>query len=135
MAPRVPAVFISLWLFCIVAGGCSHVPKDSFDPVATDGRASIGYASFYGSEFEGRRTASGEKYRGKKYTAAHRTLPFGTRIRITHIASGRTVEAVVNDRGPFRKGRIVDLSHRAAEALGILGAGVAKVSLEVLELP
>jgi rare lipoprotein A len=131
MAPRAGRVLITFWLLCVVAAGCSHGPKPRADAIP-DG-AQVGVASFYGREFEGRRTASGEKYRGEEFTAAHRKLPFGTRLRVTHLASGRTVEVRVNDRGPFRKGRIVDLSHRAAEALGILRMGLAKVSVEVIE--
>jgi rare lipoprotein A len=126
-------VLISLWLLLMAAcPGCSHAPHPD---AVVPGSAQSGIASFYGSDFEGRRTANGERYRGAEFTAAHKTLPFGTRIRITHVRTGRTVEVRVNDRGPHRKGRIVDLSHRAAEALGILRDGLAKVTLEVLAAP
>jgi rare lipoprotein A len=126
-------MLISVWLLLMAScPGCSHAPR----PLAVvPGSAQSGIASFYGHEFEGRRTANGERYHGEEFTAAHRTLPFGTRIRITHVKSGRSVECRVNDRGPHRKGRIVDLSHRAAEALGILRDGLARVTLEVLEAP
>ena len=126
-------MLISVWLLLMAAcPGCSHSPEPS--AVVPD-NAQSGIASYYGRKFEGRRTANGERYRGDGFTAAHRSLPFGSRIRITHVASGRSVECRVNDRGPFRKGRIVDLSHRAAEALGILSTGLARVRLEVLEAP
>jgi rare lipoprotein A len=95
----------------------------------------VGIASYYASKFEGRRTASGERYRAKELTAAHRTLPFGAVVRVTHLASGRSVEVRINDRGPFKKGRIVDLSRRAAEAIDLIRAGLARVRLEVLALP
>ncbi len=93
-----------------------------------------GMASYYGSKFEGRKTASGERYRGDEMTAAHRTLPFGTRVRVTNLANGKSVEVVVNDRGPFAKGRIVDLSRKAAKEIDMLSAGVVQVKLEVLAL-
>src|SRR5262245_26800813 len=69
-----------------------------------------GMASYYARKFEGRKTASGERYRGAEMTAAHKTLPFGTKIRVTNLSNGKSVEVVVNDRGPHKKGRIVDLS-------------------------
>ena len=93
---------------------------------------STGFASFYGSEFHGRRTASGDRYDEDELSAAHRTLPFGTRVRLTNLKNGRTVVVTITDRGPFRRGRIVDVSKRAARELGFLRAGVARVRLEVL---
>lgn len=131
--PRSRAMLISVWLLlCAAQSGCSRAPAPS---AVVPGSEQSGIASYYGNQFEGRRTANGERYRGEEFTAAHRSLPFGTRIRVTHVQSGRTVECRVNDRGPHRKGRIVDLSHRAAEALGILRQGLARVTLEVLEAP
>ena len=93
-----------------------------------------GKASYYGSKFEGRKTASGDRYRGDEMTAAHRTLPFGTRVRVTNLTNGKSVEVVINDRGPFAKGRIVDLSRKAAKEIDMLSAGVVQVKLEVLAL-
>jgi rare lipoprotein A len=90
----------------------------------------VGIASFYGEEFHGRKTASGEKYDMHKLTAAHRTLPFGTKVKVTNIANGRSVVVRINDRGPFKKDRIIDLSFEAARRLGI--GGTAKVKLVVL---
>ena len=75
----------------------------------------------------------GEKFDANELTAAHRTLPFGTRLRVTNVATGRSVTVRVNDRGPFVNGRVVDVSHGAADKLGITGQGVAKVKLEVVE--
>jgi rare lipoprotein A len=93
-----------------------------------------GIASYYANKFEGRRTASGERYRGKELTAAHRTLPFGTRVRVTNLDNGRSIEVVINDRGPHVKGRIVDVSRSAAVELGMIQKGLAKVVVEVLAL-
>ncbi|MPZ39532.1 MAG: septal ring lytic transglycosylase RlpA family protein [Rhizobiales bacterium] len=92
--------------------------------------ASDGLASFYR---HGSRTASGEKFNPRELTAAHRTLPFGTRVRVTNVATGRSVMVRVNDRGPFVNGRVIDVSHSAAESLGMVGRGVAKVKLDVVE--
>ena len=92
--------------------------------------ASQGLASFY---TEGSRTASGERFDTHQLTAAHPTLPFGTRLRVTNVATGRSVTVRVNDRGPYVPGRIVDVSYSAAESLGMVGRGVAKVKLDVVQ--
>jgi len=91
-----------------------------------------GAASWYGQAFHGRKTASGERFDMRRMTAAHRTLPFGTLLEVTNLANGRTVTVRVNDRGPFSGGRILDLSHAAAEKLGFVGSGTAKVAVRVL---
>jgi len=92
--------------------------------------ATVGVASFY---WQGSKTANGEKFNPRELTAAHRTLPFGTRIRVTDVTTGRSVTVRVNDRGPFIPGRIVDVSAGAAESLGMAGRGLAKVKLDVVE--
>ncbi|RYY99676.1 MAG: septal ring lytic transglycosylase RlpA family protein [Chitinophagaceae bacterium] len=88
-----------------------------------------GKASYYADKFEGRKTANGETFRQKKYTAAHRTLPFGTRVKVTNLDNGKTVKVKVNDRGPFVAGRIIDLSRAAAGDLGLVQSGVARVQI------
>jgi rare lipoprotein A len=93
---------------------------------ATDG--SVGIASFYKYDTK---TASGEQFDPSKLTAAHRTLPFGTRLRVTNVATGQSVTVRINDRGPFIAGRVVDVSHSAAQALGMIDRGITKVKLEV----
>lgn len=95
----------------------------------------MGLASWYGREHHGKRTASGEFFDMEAFTAAHRSLPFGTWVRVTHLATGRAVTVRINDRGPWVGGRVIDLSRRAAHALGILGDGVARVRLEVVRRP
>jgi rare lipoprotein A len=92
--------------------------------------ASHGVASFY---TEGTQTANGEKFDTHQLTAAHPTLPFGTRLRVTNVATGRSVTVRVNDRGPFVPGRVVDVSYSAAETLGMVGGGIAKVKLDVVQ--
>uniref|UniRef100_E1TGZ6 Endolytic peptidoglycan transglycosylase RlpA n=1 Tax=Burkholderia sp. (strain CCGE1003) TaxID=640512 RepID=E1TGZ6_BURSG len=89
-----------------------------------------GLASWYGKIFQGRRTASGERYDMHALTAAHRTLPLGACVRVTSLARMRSVVVRINDRGPFVRGRIIDLSYAAAEALGVRGAGSAQVRIE-----
>jgi rare lipoprotein A len=98
-------------------------------PLVGIAHALDGIASFY---WQDQMTASGERFDKRALTAAHRTLPFGTRVRVTHAASGRSVIVRINDRGPFKAGRVVDLSQAAAEQIGITGAGLARVKLEVV---
>lgn len=89
-----------------------------------------GVASFYS---EGERTASGEKFDAHELTAAHPTLPFGTKLRVTNVATGRSVTVRVNDRGPFVHGRVVDVSYSAAQSLGMVSKGIANVKLDVVQ--
>lgn len=91
--------------------------------------ASHGIASFYSDE---QPTANGEKFNPRALTAAHKSLPFGTRLRVTNVATGRSVTVRINDRGPYVRGRVVDVSYSAAESLGIVGKGIAKVKLDVI---
>ena len=92
-----------------------------------------GGASWYGPRFHGRRTASGERYDMQAFTAAHRTLPFGTRVRVKSLVNGREVEVRITDRGPFSRGRIIDVSRAAAVELDMLGMGIKNVVLFVSE--
>jgi len=126
------AAFCSLAL--LVLG--SAVPGDA---IASSVRARMkkarresGVASYYGPEFYHQRTASGERFDPKQLTAAHRTLPFGTRVRVTNLDNGRRVVVRINDRGPFKKGRVLDLSPAAASKLGFSAQGLARVRLDVL---
>jgi rare lipoprotein A len=105
-----------------------HTPFATDKHAAKTQVASYGLASFY-TDAE---TASGEKFHPYELTAAHRTLPFGTRLRVTNVATGRSVTVRVNDRGPFVPGRVVDVSYSAAETLGIIERGVAMVKLDVV---
>ncbi len=92
-------------------------------------------ASWYGHPYHGRAAANGEIYDMEKLTAAHRTLPFGTQVRVTNLGNSKSVDVRIIDRGPFVGGRIIDLSHAAAEMIGMVGAGVAQVRLEILASP
>ncbi|MBC6431385.1 septal ring lytic transglycosylase RlpA family protein [Nostoc sp. HG1] len=91
-----------------------------------------GIASFYGYDFSGNRTASGQRFNPEGMTAAHRSLPFGTKVRVTNTRNGRSVVLRINDRGPFIRGRVIDVSTGAARILGMMGSGVAPVHIEVL---
>lgn len=101
----------------------------SMTPSSGTGRSFSGMASFYGNE-SGNRTASGQRFNQNAMTAAHRSLPFGTKLRVTH--GGSSVIVTINDRGPFVRGRVLDLSTGAARAIGLTGAGVGRVTAEVV---
>ncbi len=96
------------------------------------GRSYRGQASWYGPGFHGRRTANGEVFNQNAMTAAHKTLPFGTKVQVTNLRNGRSVVVRINDRGPFTRGRIVDLSAGAARVIGLKSSGIAPVKVEVL---
>jgi len=118
-----------LLLAALTLAGCGGGSQElSTEP----GSVQEGLASYYAHRFHGRTTANGEIYDENKMTAAHRTLAFGTKVRITDIVSGKAVVVRINDRGPFVAGRIIDLSYRAAEELDMINAGVVEVRLEVL---
>jgi rare lipoprotein A len=106
-----------------------HTPFARPHGVTTTQTASQGIASFY---TEGQQTASGEKFNTHDLTAAHPTLPFGTRLRVTNVSTGQSVTVRINDRGPYVPGRVVDVSHAAANELGIVESGLAKVKLDVV---
>jgi rare lipoprotein A len=91
-----------------------------------------GEASYYGRELQGNRTASGQRFDCEGFTAAHRTLPLGTKLRVTNLANGRSVIVTVNDRGPFVRSRLIDVSLGAAREIHMVGSGHAQVKLEVL---
>ena len=94
--------------------------------------AAEGMASYHGKDFHGRRTASGQRFNQHALTAAHRSLRFGTRVRVTNLRNRKSVVVTINDRGPYAKGRIVDLSRAAAQHLGMIKSGVARVRLKVV---
>lgn len=95
----------------------------------------MGTASFYGKELKGYRTASGERFNPAELTAAHRSLPFGTKLRVTNLKNHKSVVVRVTDRGPHKRGRMIDLSYGAAKAVGMLNTGTAKVSVARIAAP
>jgi rare lipoprotein A len=140
--PRLCLRLLGAVLLAALGAGCASRPAPpppaapSAPPVAAEsGAFEEGVASWYGGKdgFEGKPTASGEIYDGNQMTAAHRTLPLGTWIEVRNLDNGRTARLRVNDRGPFVKGRILDLSRAAADALGVIGPGTAPIRLTVVK--
>ena len=114
-------------------GSCPAPDRRAGRPRQNRARAGeTGVASYYGAPYDGQPTASGEIFDRNQYTAAHPRLAFGTRVRVTHLINHRSVVVRVNDRGPFVKGRVIDLSQAAAHELQMLASGVAEVKLEIL---
>jgi rare lipoprotein A len=108
----------------------------TFEPAPARSEVQEGYATWYGAAFAGRPTASGERFDPGQMTAAHRKLPFGTWVEVTRVDTGQTVRVRINDRGPFgHEDRIIDLSHGAAEKIGLVRTGVTKVQLRVVDGP
>lgn len=121
-------------IFATTLSACAVPPSRVQLPASPDGRITqTGTASWYGPGFHGKATASGVIYDQNDLTAAHQTLPLGTRVMVTNLDNRKSVEVMINDRGPFAKGRIVDLSYAAGETLGMIGPGTVPVRLEVIE--
>jgi rare lipoprotein A len=115
--------------------GCASVPLRHFKPSnyeVVSGRAQRGVASYYGDDYRGRKTASGEIFNPDDFTAAHRTLNFGTVVQVRNLRNNRTVLVEITDRGPFVKGRIIDLSEAAAKRLGMIGPGTTPVEIRLV---
>jgi rare lipoprotein A (peptidoglycan hydrolase) len=132
------------WLLCAACGTAPvepetttprRPPRTSAERQALVGQIERGLATWYGAKFDGKKTASGERFDKDGMTAAHRTLPFGTRVRVTNDNNRLSVVVRINDRGPFGRGRVIDLSRAAADKLDMLGAGVVPVTVEVLSVP
>jgi rare lipoprotein A len=117
-----------MWL-----AACSVPPSRIPPPVGSKGASQSGIASWYGPGFHGKATASGVIYNQHDLTAAHQTLPLGTRVLVTNLDNGKSVEVLINDRGPFAKGRILDLSFAAGDTLGMIGPGTIPVRIEVVD--
>ncbi len=153
-----PALFAASLLLTQFLGGCASAPRPAppyagtmygrnipptqrpyrvgrtcYYPLpSATGFVQVGYASWYGRKFHGRQTANGERYNMYDFTAAHRTLPMNTRVLVKNLQNGKTVVVRINDRGPFVKKRIIDLSYAAARRIGLVGPGTAKVKLVAL---
>lgn len=108
--------------------GCAST--DVIDPRGYD---KTGVASYYGAKHQGKRTASGERFNANSLTAAHRQLPFGTRVKVTNLNNDKSCVVRINDRGPHTRGRLIDLSREAAQRLGMLGSGTARVRVQSLD--
>jgi rare lipoprotein A len=119
---------IRLTLTGVLLGVCGHAQEQAAAHAVEEG-----LASWYGADFDGLRAASGEIFDSGQFTAAHRTLPFGTKVRVRRLDSAESIVVRINDRGPFVNSRIIDLSYAAAERLGVTDPGLFRVALEVLE--
>jgi rare lipoprotein A len=125
--------FVTAIALLLLFSVCASEPGRAAVGRASDGAyEAVGVASWYGAKVHGRTTASGEPYDMHAMTAAHPSLPFGTKVRVTNLENGRSVVLKINDRGPFAKRRIIDVSRHAAEHLGFLGSGLARVRIEVI---
>jgi len=121
-----------VWALLLV--GCAHeAPRSTVTEVTARPHGQEGQASWYGREQHHHLTASGERFDMYALTAAHRTLPFGTRVRVINLRNGRSVMVRINDRGPYSRGRIIDVSFAAAKELGMIDSGVAAVRIEVVD--
>lgn len=123
------AIRFRAWLIGCVAAWLMAGMVGTVQAHETEARTQQGIASYYSDRFQGRTTASGEPFDQQALTAAHPTLPFGTRVTVTREDNGREVEVLINDRGPYAKGRIIDLSKRAAQVLGMLRRGTVPVEI------
>lgn len=131
---RALCVVVCLLVVLLAACGRKRTRIPTVAPPSV-GVAETGIASWYGHPYHGRRAANGEVYDMEDFTAAHRTLPFGTWVRVLNLTNSKTVEVRINDRGPFVDGRIIDLSLAAARAIDMVGPGIVKVRIEVIERP
>src|SRR5260370_27984835 len=116
-------------------GGKKHHAPGALPSAPYFHSGDTGMASWYGHPYHGRAAANGEIYDMEKLTAAHRTLPFGTGVRVTNLANEKSVEVRIIDRGPFVGGRIIDLSHAAPEVIDMIGSGIGQVRLEIISAP
>jgi rare lipoprotein A len=126
-------VGLGVALAALIGSGCASTkPTRATGAAPAPGTRIVGVASWYGQRHQGHATASGEIFDMNKLTAAHRTMPFGTRLRVTNVDNGRSVVVRVNDRGPWVNDRVLDVSLAAAKTLGMTGDGVTKVEIVVL---
>ncbi|TFF22088.1 septal ring lytic transglycosylase RlpA family protein [Jiella endophytica] len=123
---------IALAVALLAAPALTQAPLVSAEAFAGAKQARAGNASYYGKRFHGRRTANGERFNMNAMTAAHKSLPFGTKVRVTNRRNGKSVVVRINDRGPYAHGRVIDLSRAAASRIGMLNSGTAPVKIDVL---
>ncbi len=128
MTPRLLARLSVLACLSLAGASCATTRP----AIGAGSRPQVGLASYYSTSHQGRRTASGEPFDMHELTAAHRTLPFGTRVRVTNLENGRAVVVRITDRGPWKKKRVIDVSYAAARRLGMIGSGTARVRLDLV---
>ncbi len=141
MNHRILLIGISLILFSCgptIAYGdyinSDGMSRKEIESIRNHPKVQVGIASYYGKEFHRKLTANGQKFNMYKVSAAHKTLPLGTRVKVTNLNNGKSIRLTINDRGPFKKGRILDLSYKAAQKLGFVNQGTTKVRIDVIKL-
>jgi len=127
--------FLPVLFMALMAAGCENSGSRNPTTADTSGYYQTGIASWYGAEYQGKATASGEAFDRKAMTAAHKVLPFDTWVQVYNLENGRKVRVRINDRGPFVEDRIIDLSEKAADELGMKIAGLAQVGIEIVSGP
>tara|TARA_B100000809_G_C15099532_1_gene516355 strand:- start:73 stop:519 length:447 start_codon:yes stop_codon:yes gene_type:complete len=137
-------IIFTLIIFCIMSCGPSiaygdyvnskGMSRKQIEAIKNHPKVQVGIASYYGSKFHKKRTANGEIFNMYKVSAAHKTLPLGTKVRVINLKNRKSLTMTINDRGPYTKGRIIDLSYKAAQKLGFVNEGTTKVRIEVLRL-
>ena len=129
---NIKITLLTLFSFLVLATGCStNQPKYNY----ISEQDLVGEASYYGKRWHGRTTANGEKLNIHAMTAAHKTLPFNSIVKVTLLSTGKSVKVRINDRGPYCNGRIIDLTDKAAQCLGMYHQGIGKVRVEILKSP
>lgn len=140
---KINTIFILIMCFVVSCGSSiaygdyvnsNGMSRKQIEAIKNHPRVQVGIASYYGSKFHKKRTANGEIFNMYKISAAHKTLPLGTKVRVINLKNGKSLTMKINDRGPFAKGRIIDLSYKAAQKLGFVNQGTTKVRIEVIRL-
>ena len=141
MHSRLPLIYNLILFWLLLFGGCScsnhytwkqNIIRPSFRTANLNKKTLTGLASYYGRPFHGKTTASGERFNMYELTAAHKTLPFNTKVKVVNLSNKKSIIVRINDRGPYIKGRVIDLSYRAAQRIGLIKSGITTVRLEIL---
>jgi rare lipoprotein A len=132
MTKRIFSFFMTAALAALLASCAPTRTPTPGDPASWRGYKQEGKASYYANHYQGKTMANGEPYRKGKLIAAHKEMPFGTKVKVTNLDTGRSVKVVITDRGPFVRGRVIDLSRKAARRVGMIDAGVVPVQVKVI---
>ena len=140
---RINTIFLIIICFVVSCGpsiaygdyvNSNGMSRKQIEAIKNHPRVQVGIASYYGSKFHKKRTANGEIFNMYKISAAHKTYPLGTKVKVTNLENGKSIKLIINDRGPFAKSRILDLSYKAARKLDFVNQGTTKVRIEVIRL-
>ncbi|MBC8226317.1 MAG: septal ring lytic transglycosylase RlpA family protein [Gammaproteobacteria bacterium] len=140
---RINTIFLIIMCFFVSCGpsiaygdyvNSNGMSRKQIEAIKNHPRVQVGIASYYGSKFHKKRTANGEIFNMYKVSAAHKTYPLGTKVKVTNLENGKSIKLIINDRGPFAKSRILDLSYKAARKLDFVNQGTTKVRIDVIRL-